>query len=143
MHRLTKKFRFETAHRLGKGYNGKCANIHGHSWNGEITVDCESLDGYGFGIDFGELKKFTKAVEDKLDHGLILHEGDSELAELCVNSGWKIVTLPDNPTCEVLAAWIFDTALEYFSLLPVTVYRVTIEETCTSRCEYYGKTKER
>ena len=131
MHRLTKNFRFETAHRLGKGYSGKCANIHGHSWNGEITVDCEQLDGYGFGIDFAELKRFTNAIED-----------DSDLAELCFLHNWKVVTLPDNPTSEVLAAWIFVRALAYFSLTPVTVYCVTISETCTSRCEYYGKTKE-
>ena len=42
MYTLTKAFRFESAHRLAKGYEGKCANIHGHSWNGELTVEIDT-----------------------------------------------------------------------------------------------------
>lgn len=55
MYSLSKNFRFESAHRLGKGYEGKCRNIHGHSWNGSIKVKVKDLDQYDFGIDFGLL----------------------------------------------------------------------------------------
>lgn len=136
----SKKFRFETAHRLAKGYPCKCKNIHGHSWNGELKVAVESgLDQYDFAIDFGEMKPFLKGLEDMLDHGIILHEEDVELIELCEKSDWKVVVLPANPTCEVLAAWIFHQAVEAFKEFKhVKVHSVVIEETCTSRCEYYG-----
>tara|TARA_R110001599_G_scaffold118871_2_gene288285 strand:- start:762 stop:1202 length:441 start_codon:yes stop_codon:yes gene_type:complete len=143
MHRLSKKFRFETAHRLGKGYAGKCKNIHGHSWNGQLYIDCESLDEFDFGMDFGHIKEFTKAIEDKLDHGIMLYEGDKELIQLCKLMDWQCVVLPANPTCEVIAAWIFSQAVNYFKeFAGVNVYCVSIEETCTSRCEYYGPIKK-
>lgn len=35
---LTKKFVFEMAHALD-GYDGKCANLHGHSYHLEVTVE--------------------------------------------------------------------------------------------------------
>ncbi|HYC93646.1 MAG TPA: 6-carboxytetrahydropterin synthase, partial [Thermoanaerobaculia bacterium] len=40
----------------------------------------------------------------------------------------------ENPTSELLAVWIWR---ELAPQLPLLV-RVTIEETCTSRCHYYG-----
>ena len=35
--RITKKFDFETGHAL-YGYDGKCKNIHGHSYKLFVTV---------------------------------------------------------------------------------------------------------
>lgn len=142
MYHLSKRFRFETAHRLGKCYPGKCRNIHGHSWNGMITVEASTLDEYDFGVDFGLLKPFVKGIEDALDHGIILQASDVELVSLCERNDWKNVVLPDNPTCEVLARWIFHEAVKHFAKhhpeLKLRVHCVQIEETCTSRCEYYG-----
>lgn len=136
MYTLTKKFRFEAAHRLAKGYEGKCANIHGHSWNGEITVTAIKLDKYGFGIDFGRLKKFTKEIEDWLDHAIILCSDDDKLIALCTEQGWKTIMSTENPTSEVIAEVIYKMACEHFIGGNVFVKSVTIEETCTSRCVY-------
>ena len=35
--RITKKFSFETGHAL-YGYDGKCKNVHGHSYRLDVTV---------------------------------------------------------------------------------------------------------
>jgi 6-pyruvoyltetrahydropterin/6-carboxytetrahydropterin synthase len=35
--RITKKFSFETGHAL-YGYDGKCKNVHGHSYKLSVTV---------------------------------------------------------------------------------------------------------
>ena len=35
--RITKKFAFETGHAL-YGYDGKCKNVHGHSYKLSVTV---------------------------------------------------------------------------------------------------------
>ena len=61
---LSKTFRFEAAHRIAKGYEGKCKHIHGHSWNGSITVSCSKVDRFGMGVDFGVIKQFLKQIED-------------------------------------------------------------------------------
>ena len=90
---LTKKLRFESAHRLAKNYVGKCAEIHGHSWNGEIQVGCTKLDEFGMGVDFGDIKKFNKIIEDELDHKILLYEKDEALINFCQR---KISFLPMN-----------------------------------------------
>ena len=60
MYRLKTSAAFDSAHFLS-GYNGKCANIHGHRWKIEVEIESAELitDGEkrGMIIDFGDLKK--------------------------------------------------------------------------------------
>lgn len=138
---LTKKFRFESAHRLSKGYCGKCSNIHGHSWNGELVLRYEQLVEYDMGVDFAIMKQIIKPVEDALDHALILWCGDTELIAFCKEQNYKLVILDKNPTSEALVEWLYEEfrirIVELADNLPDTVgiYSITLEETCTSRCE--------
>lgn len=79
MLKVTKIFRFETAHAI-HGYEGLCKNIHGHSYILHVTVGIakqnkEYLPGTGFIIDFKDLKKIiNEAVVKPFDHALILSE---------------------------------------------------------------------
>ncbi len=79
MLKVTKIFRFETAHAI-HGYDGLCKNIHGHSYVLHVTVGIPSrnndyLPGTGFIIDFKDLKKIINDVVVKpFDHALILSE---------------------------------------------------------------------
>ena len=62
--RLTKQFFFETGHAL-YGYDGKCRNVHGHSYQLDVTVIGEPIEqeGHvkrGMVIDFGDLKTIVK-----------------------------------------------------------------------------------
>lgn len=139
MYQLTKNFRFETAHRLAKGYVGKCANIHGHSWNGSIAVSVKELDEFGFAVDYKDLGKFTKMIEDTVDHKIMLWKGDQEIIDLCADQGWQFVIFEGNPTCESVAKWIFEAATQYFKKEfgeRVAIDHVIIHETCTTGCTY-------
>lgn len=136
MFNLSKNFRFESAHRLAKGYEGKCANIHGHSWNGKIEVEVAGVDEMGLSIDFKDLGKFTKEVEAIFDHKILLYENDKEIINLCKNNNWEFVVFGDNPTCEVVARWIYAKAATFFPS-HVKVTSVTINETCTTACKFY------
>jgi 6-pyruvoyltetrahydropterin/6-carboxytetrahydropterin synthase len=77
MIRLTKIFRFETAHAL-QGYEGKCRFIHGHSYELHVTVTDNNIHGQfmkGTGIlmDFKDIKKMVQAeVIELLDHKIVL-----------------------------------------------------------------------
>ena len=66
---------FDSAHFL-KGYNGKCANIHGHRWTIEVRAGSDTLidngEKRGMVIDFGDLKKEVRALADSFDHALIV-----------------------------------------------------------------------
>jgi 6-pyruvoyltetrahydropterin/6-carboxytetrahydropterin synthase len=115
---LVKDFRFEAAHFLPHVPEGhKCRRMHGHSFRGELAVRGPVDERLGWVIDFAQLKKAVDPIVDQLDHYLL-----NEIAGL------------ENPTAEMLAVWIWrKVAAEVPNLV-----RVTIEETCTSRCHFYG-----
>ena len=77
--RITKSFNFETAHAL-YGYDGKCKNIHGHSYKLYVTVIGIPISEpnhvkYGMVIDFGDLKKIVREeVVDVFDHATIFNK---------------------------------------------------------------------
>ncbi len=115
---LVKDFRFEAAHFLPQVPEGhKCRRIHGHSFRGEVAVRGPIDPTIGWVMDFADLKKTVDPIVAQLDHYLL-----NEIAGL------------ENPTSELLAVWIWK------QLVPMVpnLFRVTIEETCTSRCHYFG-----
>ena len=62
--RITKQFNFEAGHAL-YGYDGKCKNVHGHSYKLSVTVSGEPITDntnvkFGMVIDFSDLKKIVK-----------------------------------------------------------------------------------
>ena len=74
--RITKQFTFETGHAL-YGYDGKCRNVHGHSYKLSVTVigtpitDTSNVK-LGMVIDFGDLKKIVKEeIVDPFDHATV------------------------------------------------------------------------
>lgn len=77
MIRVTKIFRFETAHAL-HGYAGACSHIHGHSYTLHVTVEgrknqVEPIGGTGILMDFKELKRIVQgSVISLFDHKLLL-----------------------------------------------------------------------
>jgi 6-pyruvoyltetrahydropterin/6-carboxytetrahydropterin synthase len=115
---LVKDFRFEAAHFLPNVPEGhKCRRMHGHSFHGEVAVRGEVDPATGWLIDFGDLKKIVRPVIDRLDHYLL-----NEIEGL------------ENPTSEVVAMWLWKQIKPALPML----HRVTVEETCTSRCHYFG-----
>lgn len=91
--RVKVAFDFEAAHKLPH-HPGKCKELHGHSYHLVVSVDRPVSLESGMAIDFGDLKKIVRAeVVDRLDHTY-------------VND--KI----DNPTAEVMAAWIWNALRE-------------------------------
>jgi 6-pyruvoyltetrahydropterin/6-carboxytetrahydropterin synthase len=85
---------FDAAHFL-RNYQGKCANIHGHTWQVQIMVKGVSLNNQGILIDFGILKTLLNETIAKFDHQLI-----NDLPEFSVS---KL-----NPTAENIAGFVFE-----------------------------------
>ena len=71
---VTKIVKFDAAHFLPQ-HEGKCKNMHGHTWKMEIEV--ARSDGFinahtGMIFDFGHLKDMLNAnLLDKLDHKIL------------------------------------------------------------------------
>ncbi|RAP32709.1 hypothetical protein DID75_04230 [Candidatus Marinamargulisbacteria bacterium SCGC AG-410-N11] len=132
---IVKKFKFEAAHRIAKGYKGICANIHGHSWNGEIHIQIEKLDQYGMGIDFNDINPFIDIITQQMDHGILLYKEDHDVVSFVEKQGYKVLLFNDNPTCEVVANYIYDLAIDHFKKKSqhIAVKQVIIEETCDAK----------
>ena len=109
MYILKVRNHFDAAHFL-RGYQGPCANTHGHSFKYEVDILGNELDSIGMLADFTEVKKKLKEiVESKLDHALL---NDVEPFD-------KI-----NPTAENLSKVIY-TLLKYrtdFNIISVAVW---------------------
>ena len=71
----------------------------------------------GWVMDYGEMSREVKEVLRPLDHNLL-----------------NAVAGLENPTSEMLAAWIWERLAPRLRGL----HRVSILETCTSRCDYGG-----
>jgi 6-pyruvoyltetrahydropterin/6-carboxytetrahydropterin synthase len=91
--------------------------MHGHSFRGEVAVRGEVDPKTGWLMDFADLKRAVDPLVQRLDHYVL-----NEIEGL------------ENPTSEMLAVWLWDHLAPHVPLL----YRVTVEETCSSRCHYYG-----
>jgi len=117
MHRLRVETHFDAAHKL-MDYEGKCAQLHGHTWKVEVFVIGEKLNDIGILVDFNILEERIKKIIGRLDHKLL-----NEIQEI------------GNPTCENISKYIFRTLKD----LPkqTSVERVRVWEGEKSWCEYY------
>ncbi len=76
----TKQISFDAAHYL-PGYNGKCANLHGHRWTVEVGVEDFVDPSTGMVVDFNWLKAFLQSIADQLDHRTVNDFIDNPTAE--------------------------------------------------------------
>ena len=97
MIRLTKEFSFESAHALW-GYDGKCREVHGHSYRLFVTIKGEPITDQtdpklGMVMDFGELKSIVaREITDRLDHSFVMRRTPEAeaLAESMRDAGKKL-----------------------------------------------------
>ncbi|NTU70311.1 MAG: 6-carboxytetrahydropterin synthase QueD [Coriobacteriia bacterium] len=70
MYELTIKSHFDAAHAL-RDYPGECRNLHGHTWDVEVTVGGTELDEIGIVYDFKTLKDDLNSILADYDHVFI------------------------------------------------------------------------
>lgn len=142
--RITKQFSFETGHAL-YGYDGKCKNVHGHSYKLSVTVIGKPISDtsnvkYGMVIDFSDLKKIVKnEIVDVFDHATVFNKNTPhvELAKELENRGHKILLVDYQPTSEMM---VIDFSEKIKKHLPqnITLHSLRLQETETSFAEWYA-----
>lgn len=116
---LQREYRFEAAHRLPRlPASHKCFRLHGHSFRFEVSLAGEVDEHTGFLIDFADVDQVVDPIRDRLDHYYL-----NEVEGL------------ENPTSEVLAAWLWARIRPSLPLL----IAITVAETCDARCIYRGQ----
>lgn len=141
--RITKQFSFETGHAL-YGYDGKCKNVHGHSYKLSVTVigtpitDTSNVK-FGMVIDFTDLKKIVKEeIVDIFDHATVFNKNTPhiELAKELQSRDHHVILVDYQPTSENM---VIDFAVKIKSRLPenIALHSLRLQETETSFAEWF------
>lgn len=139
--KITKEFQFEMAHALWN-YDGKCKNIHGHTYILYVTVIGEPINNpqnpkNGMVMDFGELKRIIKEkIFNTHDHYVCINN-NSPHSKIDFEK-YNIVNVQRKnfqPTCENMVIEFVNILKKY---LPkkITLYSVKLYETQTSSAEW-------
>ena len=146
--RITKQFDFETGHAL-YGYDGKCRNVHGHSYKLSVTVigtpieDASNVK-YGMVIDFKDLKLIVKdEIVDKFDHATVFNKNTPhvELAHELETRGHSVILVDYQPTSEMM---LVDFAKKINAKIPDTIklHSLRLQETASSYAEWFASENE-
>lgn len=145
MIRITKIFTFETAHVL-YNYDGKCKNMHGHSYKLFVTVKGTPINDInnvknGMVVDFGDIKKIVKEeIVDVWDHAVLLNAltPHKELGEDLAKKGHKVIECNYQPTCENM---LYEIAEKIKNKLPshVQLAYLKLHETENSYGEWFAE----
>lgn len=145
MIRITKIFTFETAHVL-YNYDGKCKNMHGHSYKLFVTVKGNPINDIdhnknGMVVDFGDIKTIVKSeVVDVWDHAVMVNGASPHinLGEGLQKEGHKVIFCDYQPTCENM---LYDIAKKIKDRLPngVTLAYLKLHETENSYGEWFAE----
>jgi 6-pyruvoyltetrahydropterin/6-carboxytetrahydropterin synthase len=142
--RITKQFSFETGHAL-YGYDGKCKNVHGHSYKLSVTVIGKPITDsshvkYGMVIDFTDLKKIVKEeIVDLFDHATVFNQNTPhvELANELSSRGHHVILVDYQPTSENM---VVDFAQKIINRLPkqIHLHSLKLQETESSFAEWFA-----
>ncbi|GAA3592826.1 6-carboxytetrahydropterin synthase [Flavivirga amylovorans] len=142
--RITKQFSFETGHAL-YGYDGKCKNVHGHSYKLSVTVIGQPITDntnvkFGMVIDFGDLKKIVKEeIVNVFDHATVFNKNTPhvELAKELKDRGHNVLLVDYQPTSEMM---VIDFSKKIKKRLPkhISLHSLKLQETDTSFAEWYA-----
>lgn len=143
--RLTKTFEFEAGHALF-GYDGKCKNLHGHSYKLFVTIIghpiCDDTQvKNGMVIDFGDLKTIVnQEIIDIFDHAVLFNRNSPHihLAEELKKQGQNVILVDYQPTSENM---VIDFAEKISKKLPegITLFSLRLQETSSSYAEWFAE----
>ncbi|WAH38708.1 6-carboxytetrahydropterin synthase QueD [Alicyclobacillus dauci] len=107
---VTKEFTFDAAHHL-HSYEGKCKNLHGHTYRIVVTVS-GYVNNIGLVVDFADLKRiYLETIEQKLDHQYL-----------------NEVLPPMNTSAENMVVWMWEQLDEAIHKQVAAEQQVRLEE---------------
>ncbi len=126
--RITRFYTFEAAHRI-LGYDkASCGSLHGHSYRVEVTLEAETVNEFGFVLDFAEMKRLQAWIDAHLDHATLVDERDESLRRFLEESGDRHYVM-QNTSAESIAEELRRQAVRLFENGRVRVVGVSVKET--------------
>lgn len=128
MEKIIVHARFHTGHRQ-LGYPGKCKFVHGHTWQGTVTVSADEFprDDLDMSLDFGDIKDVMRFM----DHKMLVTEQDRPFLDPALFEPDGVVLLEGKgPSVENVARYVFDGVADLIKAkYPGRAVRYTIEVT--------------
>ena len=132
MEKIIVHARFHTGHRQ-LGYPGKCKFVHGHTWQGTVTVSADEFprDDLDMSLDFGDIKDVMRFM----DHKMLITEQDRPFLDPALFEPEGVVLLKGKgPSVENVALYVFDGVADliqakYPGRRVAYTIEVTIQET--------------
>ena len=104
--KIAKEFRWEMGHRL-QFHNGKCVNLHGHSY--KLLVEFSgNVEANGMVLDYFDVKEIVGPIVKELDHSVVISKNDKELIEAIKSLKSDYVILNYESTAENLCHYFLD-----------------------------------
>ena len=125
---ISKDIKFDCAHMLSN-YEGKCANLHGHTYHGTVILEGDISPETGMLLDYNTIKD----VVDVFDHAIIFSAtGERNPAETelynwaCRYKTRKVELVHGKSTAETLARDIVDM---FITMPTVKAVQIKLSET--------------
>ena len=106
MFKIAKEFQFDACHMLD-GHNGKCHNLHGHTYRLLVEISNELITSGSSAdmvMDYADIKSVVKQqIIDQLDHAYLYNQNnanESQIAELLQQMQRKIFAFHCRTTAE-------------------------------------------
>jgi len=146
---ISRKGNFDSGHRV-MNESMKCFNLHGHTYNYELTFSFENIEEIGYAIDFKEIKRvFCQWIDDMLDHAFIANPKDNVYLNACSMEKSQVWLMSlngkgeyCNPSVENIAKEVF-LAMDILSntlynnpKIGLNIHKIKIYETpnCWTEC---------
>lgn len=125
-------------------YDGLCRNIHGHSYNLQVTLigEAKKEPGHpkdGMVMDFSELKKVVNSqVVVRFDHALMVNSlfPESQIKLLKQTTG-RVIIVDFQPTSENIVDYIAEILQQHLPI-GVSLFSIRLYETVTSYAEWFA-----
>lgn len=125
---ISKQIKFDCAHMLSD-YQGKCANLHGHTYHGTVTLVGAVKPETGMLLDYNVIKN----VVDEFDHAIIFSEAKQRNVAETELFHWaethemrKVDLLNGKSTAENIAQ---DLAARFLAYTNIERVRIDLSET--------------
>lgn len=120
---ISKDIKFDCAHMLSN-YEGKCANLHGHTYHGTVTLEGDVDPETGMLLDYNRIKQAV----DKFDHAVVFsnssarNDAETELYKWARTYEMKAVELlSSKSTAEGIAECIASDLIQFLNVKSVHV----------------------
>ncbi|MEO1217922.1 MAG: 6-carboxytetrahydropterin synthase [Bacteroidota bacterium] len=124
---IEKKYHFYAAHR-NEYLEGKCQNLHGHTYYVHVRLAFTNTDESGVTMLFESIDDIIDPIIASLDHSTLVHEKDIKLIEALDILNSKRLVFPYPSSAENLAKYLFDK----ISSFNLDVKEIRLQETTTS-----------